>query len=124
MGRLLGVRALKLIIHHSINTKRSIPARRRVHNVPPDHTPTVVAEDFLSPALVPVIALRPALDVLLEELPATVSCPEISKNKNKEWVCGEPIAMVRLLVRLSFVEGKTNGNDVLVHKRIKKGLGF
>jgi hypothetical protein len=42
----------------------------------------VVADDFVSPALALVLALGPALDALLELL-ATVSCPEISENKNK-----------------------------------------
>jgi hypothetical protein len=44
-----------------------------------------------------VLALGPALealDELLEALLATVICPEISENKNKERVCGgEPISM-------------------------------
>jgi hypothetical protein len=43
-----------------------------------------------------VLALGPALealDELLEALLATVICPEISENKNKERVCGgEPIS--------------------------------
>jgi hypothetical protein len=92
MGR-LGVRPLRLIVHHSINTERSISARRRVYNVPLDDTLTVVADDFLSPALVPVLALGLAPDALLEELPATVISPEISEKKNKERVCGKPISM-------------------------------
>jgi hypothetical protein len=47
----------------------------------------IVADDCLLPAL----GLGP--DALLEELLATVSCPEISDNESKEWVCGEPISM-------------------------------
>jgi hypothetical protein len=90
----LGVSPLKLIVHHSINTERIIPAKRRVHNVPLDNTLIEGADDCLFPALALALALGPALDVLLELL-ATVSCPEISENKNKEWVCGhgEPISM-------------------------------
>jgi hypothetical protein len=88
----LGVRPLRLIVHHSINTERRIPAKRRVHNVPLDDTLMVVADDFLFPVLALALALGPALDELLELL-ATVSCPEISENKNKERVCGELISM-------------------------------
>jgi hypothetical protein len=69
-------RSVQIIVHHSVNTERSIPARRRVHNVPLDDTLTVVADDFLSPALEPLLELA-----LLEELPATVISPEISENK-------------------------------------------
>ena len=65
---------------------------RRVHNVPLDDTLTVVADDFLSLALEPLLELGLAPDALLEELPATVISPEISENKNKERVCGEPIS--------------------------------
>jgi hypothetical protein len=53
----------------------------------------VVADDFLLHALALALARGPAPDALLEELLATVSCPEISENKNKERVCGEPISM-------------------------------
>jgi len=52
----------------------------------------LVADDCLLAALALVLALGPALDPLLELL-ATVSCPEISENKNKERTCGEPISM-------------------------------
>jgi hypothetical protein len=52
----------------------------------------MVADDFLLPALALALAPGPAPDALLELL-ATVSCPEISENKNKEWACGEPISM-------------------------------
>ena len=88
----LGVRPLKLIVHHSINAERSVPIQRRVRNVPLDDTLMVVADDLL-PALALELALGPALDALLEVLLATVSCPEISANKNKGRVCGKPISM-------------------------------
>jgi hypothetical protein len=78
----LGVRPLKLIVHHSINTERRIPAKRRVHNVPLDDTLMVVADDFLLPVLALALALGPAPDALLELL-ATVSCPEISENEKR-----------------------------------------
>jgi hypothetical protein len=87
-----GVSPFKLIVHHSINTERSIPADRRVHNVPLDDTLMVVADDFLLLVLALALALGAAPDALLELL-ATVSCPEISENMNKERVCGEPISM-------------------------------
>jgi hypothetical protein len=63
----------------------------RVHStsVPPDDT---VADDFLSPVLELELGLGLAPDALPEELLATVSCPEISENENKERVCGEPIS--------------------------------
>ena len=69
----LGVCPLKLIVRHSINTERSIPANVRVHNVPLDDALMVVADDFLSPAFALALALGPALDELLEELLTTVS---------------------------------------------------
>ena len=34
------------IVHYSTNTERSSPAKGRVHNVPPDDTLTVLADDF------------------------------------------------------------------------------
>jgi hypothetical protein len=83
----LGVSPLKLIVHHSINKERSIPADRRVHNVPLDDTLMVVADDFSLLVLALAQALGPAPDPLLELL-ATVSCREISENMNKERVCG------------------------------------
>ena len=89
----LGVSPLKLKVHHSINTERSIPAKRTVHNVPLDDTLMVVADDFLLPVLALALALGTAPDELLELL-ATVSCPEISENKNKNRVFGEPISIV------------------------------
>ena len=61
------------MVHHNINTERSIPARRRVHSVPLDDTLTVVADDFLLPELVPELGPAPA--ALLEELPEAVICP-------------------------------------------------
>ena len=75
----LGVRPSKLKVRHSIDTERSAPARRSVHNVPLDDTLMLVADDLLAPLL----ALGPAVE-LPEELLLTVSCPEISENKNKE----------------------------------------
>jgi hypothetical protein len=88
-----GVRPLELIVHHSINAERTIPAKRRVHNVPPDDTLMVVADDFLLPVLELELALGLEPDALLEVLLETVSCPEISENKNKEPICGELISM-------------------------------
>jgi hypothetical protein len=58
-----------------------------------DDTLMVVADDFLLPVLALELALGLVPDALPEELPATVSCPEISENENKERVCGEPISM-------------------------------
>jgi len=57
-----------------------------------DNMLMVVADNFLLLVLVLALALRTVLDKLLEIL-ATVSCPEISENKNKEWVCDETISM-------------------------------
>jgi len=70
----LGVSPFKLIVHHSTNTERSIPAKRRVHNVPLDDTLIEVADDCLFPALALALALALglALDALLELL-VTVS---------------------------------------------------
>jgi len=72
---------LELTVHHSINTERSIPAKRNVHNVPLDDTLIVVVDEFLLPAAVVLaLALGRAADALLEELeelPATVSTPEV-----------------------------------------------
>jgi hypothetical protein len=62
----LGVSPLKPIVHHNINTERTIPAKRRVHNVPLDDTRIEVADDCLLPALALSLALGPALDVLLD----------------------------------------------------------
>jgi hypothetical protein len=47
----LGVSQFKLIVHHSINTERSIPAKMRIHNVSLDDSLMVVADDFLLPTL-------------------------------------------------------------------------
>ena len=78
----LGVRPSKLKVYHSINTERSIPANRRVYNVPLDDTLMLVADDDLLPDL-----------ALPDELLATESCLKIPENKNKERVCGQPISM-------------------------------
>jgi len=78
----LGVRQSKLKVRHSIDTERSAPAKRSVHNAPLDDTLMLVADDLL-PELAPLLALGPAL-ALPEELLLTVSCPEISEKKNKE----------------------------------------
>ena len=79
----LGVCPLELTVHHIVSTERSIPANRSVHNVPPDDTLMVAAEDFLLPALALELELGRAPDPLIDELPATVVCPEISeKNGN------------------------------------------
>ena len=79
----LRVRPLELIVYHSINTERSIPTKRRAHDIPLDDVLMVVADDSLLPALAPVLALGPTPDALLdpEELPMTARCPEISVNK-------------------------------------------
>src|ERR1700733_9520069 len=37
----LGVRPLKLIVHHCINTESSIPAKTRVHNILLDEYPPI-----------------------------------------------------------------------------------
>ena len=58
----LGVHPLRLIVRHSINRERSIPAT----NVPLDGTLMVLANDFLLPALTLVLALGPAPDAPLE----------------------------------------------------------
>ena len=64
----LRVSPFKLIVHHSINTERSIPAKRRVHNVSLDDSLMVVA--------LSARALGPAPDALLEtgdrELPKDI----------------------------------------------------
>jgi hypothetical protein len=68
----LRVSPFKLIVHHSINTERSIPAKRRVHNVSLDDSLIVVALSALALAL----ALGPAPDALPEtgdrELPKDI----------------------------------------------------
>jgi hypothetical protein len=69
----------------------SPPKGESTINVPSDDTLMVVADDFLSPVLELELALGLAPDALLEVLLATVSCPEISENKER--VCGEPISM-------------------------------
>jgi len=69
---------LELTVHHSIDTERSISTKRSVHNVLLDDTLMVVADEFLLPELALVLGralLEP--DELFEELPATVTCPEI-----------------------------------------------
>jgi hypothetical protein len=82
---------LDLIVHHSIDPEKSIPAESRIHQVPLDNTVTLVAEDFLSPA--PVLELllgvepvpEPVLELFVELDPEAllmaVTCPEISVNK-------------------------------------------
>jgi hypothetical protein len=84
-----GVGPSNLMVHHSINTERSIPAKKRVHSAPLDDTLMIAADDFLLPAFALELPLALGSDALLEELLAIVSCPEISENKNKEPVCGE-----------------------------------
>jgi hypothetical protein len=37
---------LDLIVHHSIDPEKSIPAESRIHQVPLDNTVALVAEDF------------------------------------------------------------------------------
>jgi hypothetical protein len=51
----------------------------------------LVGDDFLLPALELELALGLEPDALLEVLLATVSCPDIYENKNKERICGELI---------------------------------
>jgi hypothetical protein len=82
------VRPLDLIVHHSINPEKSIPAESKVHQAPLDNTLTLVAEDLLSPA--PVLELllglepvpEPVLELFVELDPVAllvaVTCPEIS----------------------------------------------
>ena len=62
------------LIVHSVNTERSMPAKRSVHHVPLDDTLMVVADDFLSPELV----------LELELGFADSPDPEASENKTKE----------------------------------------
>jgi hypothetical protein len=88
-----GVGPLNHIVHHSI-TERSIPAKRRVHNAPLDDILMIVTDDFLFPALALGLPLAFGSDALLDELLAMVTCPEISENKNKGRVCGEPISVI------------------------------
>ena len=76
----LGVCPLEFTVHHIVSTESSIPANRSVHNVPPDDTLTVAAEDFLLPALALELELGRAPEALLDELPAIVVCPEISEK--------------------------------------------
>jgi len=63
---------LELIVDHSSNTERSIPAKRSVHHVPLDDTLVVVAKESVLPAPMLVLKLLLAPDVLLdpEEFPA------------------------------------------------------
>lgn len=76
------VHSLNVIVHYSVNAKRSVPAvRRKVHNAPLDDTLTVLADDFLEPEAVP--ELEPELDPLLDEFAATVTCPEISEKQEQ-----------------------------------------
>ena len=72
----LGVCPLKVTVHHIINTERSIPDNRSVHNVPLDDT-LVAADDFLLPALAHVLELGRTPDELFEELTVTVISTEM-----------------------------------------------
>jgi hypothetical protein len=85
------VRPSELIVHHSSNPERSIPAESRVHQVPPDNTLMVAAGDFVSPAPVPELVLGLGIVPLLdpEALLVAVTCPEISGKKKR--VCDEPL---------------------------------
>jgi hypothetical protein len=58
-----------------------------------EETLMVVPDDFLLPALALALERGLELDELLLELPATVSCPEMSENKNKQRACDKPIFM-------------------------------
>ena len=82
----VGLCPLKLIVHHSINTERSIPAKRKVRSILLDNTLMVVTDDCLSHALASTQALGPAPDAVPELFLATVSCPAISEYKNNERV--------------------------------------
>ena len=76
----LRVCPLELTVHRIINTERSIPTDRSVHNVLPDDTLMVAMDDFVLPTLALVLELRCTPDPLLNELPATVVSPEISEK--------------------------------------------
>ena len=77
------VRPLDLIVHHSNNPERSIPAESRVHKVPLDDTLMVIADDFLLLELVAELGLGLGLELgVVEALPTAVICPEISIYKN------------------------------------------
>ena len=97
---------MNLTVHHNVNvnTGRSIPAKRRVHNARLDDTLMILADDVLLPALALLLPLALGLGalllLLLEVLVATVICPEISENKNRERVYGEPISMTVPRLRL------------------------
>jgi len=84
---------VEYIVH--ISPERSIPPKSGVHQVPMEGTLMVVPDDFLLPAF--ALALELGVDLVeldeLLELLATVSCPEISENKNKDRVCDKPIFM-------------------------------
>ena len=67
---------MKVTVHHIINTERSIPDNRSVHNVPLDDT-LVAADDFLLPALAHVLELGRTPDELFEELTVTVISTEM-----------------------------------------------
>jgi len=62
----VGVRPLELIVHHSINTERSIPAKGSVHNAPLGDSLIMVVDDSVLPAPVLVLKLGLAPDVSLD----------------------------------------------------------
>jgi hypothetical protein len=88
------VRLLELIVHHSSNPERTIPVESRIHQVPPDDTLMVTADDFVPPAVVPELVLGLGLEPEPVPLPnpeallVVVTCPEISRKKKR--VCDEP----------------------------------
>lgn len=75
------VRPLDLIVHHSSNPERSIPAESIVHKVPLNDTLMVAADDFLLLELVAELGLGLEAGVVLEVLPTAVICPEISEKR-------------------------------------------
>ena len=99
----------RLTIHHSIHAESSIPPGSRVHHLPLCDT-LMVPDDFLLRSY--CLHLRwclgsrrtrnlgcVAVQVQTWRLPATINCPEISKNNHKGKVCDEPV--------FTIVHGKT-----------------
>jgi hypothetical protein len=89
----LGVSQFKLIVHHSINTEKYPRQNENSQCIAGRQPDGSCGRLFIAYSRDgATVAFGPAPDALLELL-ATVSCPEISENKNKEWVCGEPISV-------------------------------
>jgi hypothetical protein len=73
--------SVEMIVHHSGNPERSIPAERRAHQVPLDDTLMVTADNFLLLVLVLAAELELGGELDAEGLPETVSSPKISEKK-------------------------------------------